>query len=281
MRALITGAAGQVGSDLVAVLRGHDVLAMDHATLDCGDRDACMQHIALEEPEVVFHAAAYTDVDGCESNPDRAWRDNVLGSRNVAAAARECGAFVVAISSDYVFDGTAGEPYDEYAPVNPQSVYGKSKAAAERAALEANPGATAIVRSSWIYGETGSNFVKTMLRLAGERDVVDVVDDQTGAPTWSRDLAIALFALASSRRAGTWHVSNAGAATWFGVARKVFELSGLDPERVRPTTTEKLARPAPRPAYSVLSPRLWRLAGFAPLRPWEDALAAALPSIHP
>ncbi len=279
MRVLITGAGGQVGTDLVSAFAGHDVIACTRSDLDVGDRDACMQQIPVLSPEVVVHAAAYTDVDGCESNPDRAWRDNVLGSGHVAAAAHSCGAHLVCVSSDYVFSGDASEPYESYAPVSPVSVYGRSKAYGESAALLANPGSTAIVRSSWIYGVAGGNFVKTMLRLAASRDVVDVVDDQTGSPTWSWDLAGAIVALSSSRRTGIWHVTNAGATTWYAFAQEIFRLSGLDPSRVRPTSTEKLARPAPRPSYSVLSGRLWRLAGFTPLRSWQDALTEALPLI--
>lgn len=279
MRVLVTGAGGQLGSDVVAAARDQDVAPLTHAELDVGDFHACMQRIVPERPDVVVHAAAYTDVDGCESDPERAWRDNVVGSQNVALAARDAGAFLIAVSSDYVFDGTAIQPYDEFEPVAPLGVYGRSKAGGERAAFEANPGATAIVRSSWIYGRTGRNFVKTMLRLIRERDVVEVVDDQTGSPTWSRDLAAAILALAVARRPGTYHVTNGGETTWCGFARAIATRAGLDPHRVRPTTTAAIARPAPRPAYSVLSGRLWRAAGFAPLQPWERALAASLPEI--
>ena len=280
MRVLITGAGGQLGTDLAISFDGHDVIAFSHSELDVGDLDSCLQ-ISEAEPEVIVHAAAYTDVDGCEADPDRAWRDNVTGSHNVAVAAKACKAFLIAISSDYVFDGTATKPYDEDTSPSPLGVYGKSKAAGERAAMEANPDATAIVRSSWIYGASGRNFVKTMLRLAADRQTLDVVDDQTGSPTWSLDLARALIRIASSRRPGVWHATNAGATTWFGFARKIFELSGLDPARVRPTTTAAFARPAPRPAYSVLGDRVWRQAGFPPMRPWEEALREALPSISP
>jgi len=279
MRVLITGAGGQLGADLILSFGEHDVIALAHADLDVGDRDACLRAISEAHPDVIVHAAAYTDVDGCESDPERAWRDNVTGSQNVAEAARSSAAFLIAISSDYVFDGTATEPYAEDAPVSPMSVYGKSKAAGERAAMEANPGATAIVRSSWIYGATGKNFVKTILRLAGEREALDVVDDQTGAPTWSLDLARAIAALSAARKPGIWHVTNAGATTWFGFTRAIFELRGLDPDRVRPTTSAMFARPAPRPAYSVLGDDAWRAAGFTPMRLWRDALREALPMI--
>ena len=279
MRVLVTGAGGQVGSDLVTALSGHEVIACARADLDVGDDDACRRTILAARPEVVIHAAAYTDVDGCELHPERAWRDNVLGSRNVARAAHEAGAFLIAISSDYVFDGRASEPYDEHAPVAPLGAYGRSKAAGEGMALDANPGATAIVRSSWIYGRVGKNFVKTMLGLAAEREVVEVVDDQTGSPTWSADLARALVWLASARRAGTYHVTNAGSTTWFGFAREIFAAAGYDAERVRPTTIAALGRPAPRPAYSVLGDRRWRLAGLLPLPHWRDALRVALPEM--
>jgi dTDP-4-dehydrorhamnose reductase len=280
MRVLVTGAGGQVGSDVVAALSGHAVTALDRAALDVSDYHACMQTVAISGAEVVIHTAAYTDVDGAEADPERAWAANVVGSQNVALASRHAGAYLIAISSDYVFDGAASQPYDEHAPVSPLGVYGRSKAAGERAAMDANPGATAVVRSSWVYGTTGKNFVKTMLRLASsDRVAVDVVDDQTGSPTWSADLARALVALASQRRAGIYHVANAGATTWHGFAREIFALAGYDPERVRPTTTAALARPAPRPAYSVLSDRMWRLGGFSPLQPWQSALKAALPEI--
>jgi dTDP-4-dehydrorhamnose reductase len=263
----------------VTALTGHEVIACARADLDVGDDDACRRTILAARPEVVIHAAAYTDVDGCELHPERAWRDNVLGSRNVARAAHEAGAFLIAISSDYVFDGGASEPYDEDAPVAPLGAYGRSKAAGEGVALEANPDATAIVRSSWIYGRVGKNFVKTMLGLAAEREVVEVVDDQTGSPTCSADLARALVWLASARRAGTYHVTSAGSTTWFGFAREIFAAVGYDPERVRPTTTAALGRPARRPAYSVLGDRSWRLAGLPPLPHWRDALRVALPEI--
>ena len=279
MRVLVTGANGQVGADLMTALAGHDVIATDLAELDVGDDGACMRTIPAAAPEVVIHAAAYTDVDGCELDPSRAWRDNVLGSQNVARAAHAVGAFLIAISTDYVFDGTASEPYDEDAPVAPLSAYGRSKAAGERAALEANPDATAIVRSSWIYGRVGKNFVKTMLRLAAEREVVEVVDDQTGSPTWSADLARALVRLARTRRPGIYHATNRGSTTWFGFAREIFALAGHDPARVRPTTTAALGRPAPRPAYSVLGNRTWRRAGLALLPHWQAALRVALPQI--
>ncbi len=279
MRVLVTGAGGQVGSDLVTALDGHDVIACARAQLDVGDGEACMRTILAACPDVVVHAAAYTDVDGCEFDSARGWRANVLGSWNVARAAHEAGAFLIAISSDYVFDGSASEPYDEDAPLAPLGAYGRSKAAGEGVALGANPDATAIVRASWVYGRVGKNFVKTMLRLATEREVVEVVDDQTGSPAWSADLARALVRLASAPRAGIYHVTNGGSTTWFGFAREVFAAAGYDPERVRPTTTVALARPAPRPRYSVLGDRMWRLAGLPSLPHWRDALRAALPEI--
>jgi dTDP-4-dehydrorhamnose reductase len=281
MRVLVTGAGGQVGTDLVAALSDDEVVALGHADLDVGDEGACVRVVEEAAPEVVVHAAAFTDVDGCEADPGRAHRDNALGSRNVASAARRAGAFLIALSTDYVFDGGASQPYAEDAPHNPSNEYGRSKSEGERLALAANPGSTAIVRSSWVYGARGSNFVKTMLHLASSREHVDVVDDQTGSPTWSADLARGLVALASARRPGVYHATNAGFTTWFGFAREIFSLAGLDPERVRPTTSEMFVRPAKRPAYSVLSDRAWRAAGLPPLPPWGEALAQALPLIRP
>lgn len=283
MRALVTGAAGQLGVDLVAHLRhrGVDVVALDRAGLDITDADAVDRAVRSSEPDVLFSVGAWTDVDGAEAAEADALRVNADGPGHLAAAAKRCGAAIVHVSTDYVFDGTGGTPYAEDAVPAPASAYGRTKAAGEVAVLESGADAY-VVRTAWVYGAHGTNFVRTMLRLAEQRPVLSVVDDQHGSPTWTVDLARGLAEMAQRRPApGIYHCTNAGETTWCGFARAIFEAAGLDPDRVRPTTTAEFPRPAPRPAYSVLGDRRWRAAGLAPLRPWREALRTALQSHLP
>ncbi|HMC43391.1 MAG TPA: dTDP-4-dehydrorhamnose reductase [Acidimicrobiales bacterium] len=270
MRVLVTGAGGQLGRELLDAFEGHQVLGTTHERLDVGDRDAVLQACSAFAPDVIVHASAWTDVDGCEGDPDHAFRANALGTRHVAEGARLAGARVCYVSSDYVFDGTAGRPYTEWDPPNPVSVYGHSKLGGER---ELDPGAT-IVRTSWLCGRHGSNVVKTVLRLAAEHERLAFVDDQHGSPTFADDLARAVRALVVARRPGLFHVTNQGATTWFGLARAVLEIAGLDPERVDPIATEALRppRPAPRPPYSVLDNAALRLSGLPLLADWHEPL---------
>ena len=180
-----------------------------------------------------------------------------------------------------LFRSDAGAPYAEDAPVNPINAYGRSKLAGERAVLETLPGTGYVVRTAWLYGEHGKNFVSTMLRLAGERETVDVVDDQLGQPTWSLDLARRLVELgASDAPSGVYHGTSSGQSTWYGLAREIFALAGLDADRVRPTTSDRFVRPAKRPAYSVLGHRRWAAAGLPPMRNWKEALREALPGLQ-
>jgi len=263
VRVLITGAGGQVGRELVDAftLGGHhEVIAVDHRTVDVADRDSVLGAITSTRPDAVVHPAAWTAVDACESDPDRAFRVNALGTRHVADGARRVGAPVFYVSTDYVFDGTKAGPYDEFDPPAPASVYGASKRAGER---ELDPGST-IVRTSWVCGFHGANMVKTILRLAGEHETLSFVDDQRGHPTFADDLAGMIRRLVVDRRPGLFHVTNQGAVSWYEFARDVLVAAGLDPERVHPVATADLQppRPAPRPANSVLDNAALRLSGL-------------------
>jgi dTDP-4-dehydrorhamnose reductase len=275
MRILVTGAGGQLGQDLVRTCTeaGDEVIACTSAQLDLGDRDSVAQAITGTAPDVVVNAGAWTAVDDCESEPDRAWRVNALGPRWVADAARRVGAHVVQVSTDYVFDGTKAGPYVEWDTPNPQSAYGRSKLGGER---EVDP-SHAVVRTAWVCGAHGKNMVKTVLALA-DRPELAFVDDQRGCPTFTADLAAAIRRLAVLRLPGTFHVTNQGATTWYGFVRDVLELAGHDPDKVRPIATEDLdpPRPAPRPANSVLDNAALRLSGLPLLPDYRESLERLL-----
>ncbi len=277
---LVTGGTGQLGSEVVALLvgRGDPVAAPTAAELDITDASAVRAFVDATRPDVVVSCAAYTAVDAAESDVATATALNADAPRHLALACAQAGARMLQVSTDYVFSGDADEPYAEDGQTGPRTVYGRTKLAGEAAVLEVLPESAYVVRTAWLYGPTGSNFVRTMLRLAAERATVDVVDDQWGQPTSATDLAVRLVELAlGSAPPGIYHGTNAGATTWHGFAREVFRLSGLDPERVRTASSADVARPAQRPAYSVLGHDRWALAGLGPMRPWQDALAAALP----
>jgi dTDP-4-dehydrorhamnose reductase len=274
MRLLITGAGGQVGRELVQVFAGgghHEVLGLDRSALDVSDRDAVLAAITATRPDVVVHPAAWTAVDECESDPDRALLVNGLGTRHVADGARRVGAPVVYVSTDYVFDGSKPVPYVEWDEPSPASVYGRSKLAGER---ELDPGST-IVRTSWVCGFHGANMVKTILRLAAEHDVLTFVDDQRGHPTFADDLARMIERLVVDRRPGVFHVTNQGAVSWFEFAQEVLSAAGHDPGRVKPVATADLQppRPAPRPPNSVLDNAMLRLSGVELLPDFREPLA--------
>jgi dTDP-4-dehydrorhamnose reductase len=272
MRVLITGASGQVGRELVAAFADHDVVVADHAALDVSDRATVLAAVTGEQPDVIVHAAAWTAVDACEADPDRAFRVNALGNRHIAEAAVRVGAHVCTFSTDYVFDGTQHEPYTEWDRPNPQSVYGRSKLAGELE-LAGVPDAT-ILRISWVCGFHGSNMVKTILRLADEHDTLRFVDDQHGCPTFAADVALMVLRLVGERRPGLFHVTNQGAVSWFEFARAVLESAGHDPQRVEPIGTADLdpPRPAPRPANSVLDNAALRLSGVPLLPHYRESL---------
>lgn len=267
MRVLVTGAAGMLGRDLVPVLEaaGHAVTGIDLET-DIRDPRAIGDAVADAAPGCVVHLAAWTDVDGAEADEPAAYAVNADGAANTARAAAAAGARLVQVSTDYVFPGTDPAGYAEDDPVGPLGAYGRTKLAGELAVRCLHPDAR-VVRTAWLYGERGRNFVDTMLRLGAERDEVAVVADQTGCPTWTRDLAAALRDVIDAP-AGVYHAAGAGSTTWAGLARRVFASAGLGC-RVREITTAELGRPAPRPACSVLTVTR---PGAPRLRAWEDAL---------
>jgi len=276
IRYLVTGAGGQLGRGLLAELAGHrgaEAVGLDRRRLDVTRRDDVEAAVAALAPDVIVHAAAWTAVDACELDPPRALAVNGLGTRHVAEAARRVGAHVVYVSTDYVFDGTAG-PYDEWDVPHPLSAYGRSKWAGEQ---ELGVEAT-IVRTSWVVGHGGRNFVATMCELAAGSGEVRVVDDQWGSPSFVADLAPAILRLGRERRAGVWHLTNQGETTWWQLAIAVFRAVGADPARVVPIRTDQLdpPRPAPRPLRATLLNRAWELEGYPALPHWEESLARYL-----
>jgi dTDP-4-dehydrorhamnose reductase len=279
VRVVVTGAGGQVGYEILRAFADDDVIAADHATLDVTNREAVLACVTTHRPDAIVHAAAWTAVDACEADPDRAFAVNALGTRHVAEGARRVGAHLCYLSTDYVFDGTKADPYNEWDAPNPRSIYGRSKLAGEHETAR-NP-ATTIVRLSWVCGLHGANMVKTILRLAGQHERLAFVDDQRGHPTFAADAARVIRRLVAGRQPGLFHVTNQGSVSWYEFARAVLDSAGLDPERVRPISTAELdpPRPAPRPANSVLDNLALRLCGIGLLPHYRaslDQLVAAL-----
>ena len=278
---LVTGAAGQLGSDVVDVLHayGEEVAGYNRKDLDITDRVMVRATMRMVEPSIVVNCAAYTAVDDAEANEDRALEINAHGPAILAEECARSGARLIQVSTDYVFAGNAETPYDESTRPAPRSAYGRTKAAGEQAVLTSGAEAF-VVRTAWLYGQVGTNFVKTMAHLAQTRETVNVVDDQVGAPTWTLHLARGLVALGiADVPAGIWHCTNAGEASWYVFARAIFAELGLDPARVEPTTSQDFVRPAPRPAYSVLSNEKWQRAGLPELPHWRDALHEAFETL--
>ncbi|HMD45597.1 MAG TPA: dTDP-4-dehydrorhamnose reductase [Acidimicrobiales bacterium] len=299
IRVLLTGAGGQLGRDLADALAGEvppggvrcsllgppgarsesrvDLVAADHAALAVDDREQVLEAFDALAPHVVVHAAAFTAVDACESDPGRAFRVNSLGTRHVAEGARRAGAHLVYLSTDYVFDGRSSQPYVEWDEPHPLSVYGRSKLGGEH---ECPPDAT-VVRTSWVCGARGANMVRTALRLADGDGPLRFVDDQRANPTFTADLAAALVTLALDRRPGVFHVTNQGTTSWYGFVRQVLAASGHDADRVHPISTAELdpPRPAPRPANSALENAALASSGLPLLPDWQDALERLLAAL--
>lgn len=275
MRWLVLGSRGQLGTDLMSVLaeQGQPAVGLDYPDVDITDQDSVAGALAHAEPDVVVNAAAYTAVDAAEQDEQVAFAVNGHGPAVIAGAiAQRPGVRMIQISTDYVFAGDAAEPYPEDAPTGPRSAYGRTKLAGEEAVRERLPDRGYVVRTAWLYGENGHNFVKTMLRLEAEHDTVSVVSDQVGQPTWSRDLAEQLVRLGGSAApAGIYHGTNSGQCSWQEFTQEIFRIAGADPARVLPTTTDSFPRPAPRPAYSVLAHQGWERAGMSGMRDWREA----------
>jgi dTDP-4-dehydrorhamnose reductase len=278
MRVLVTGAAGMLGRDVAAAAgdAGHEVVALARADLDISDAAAVAAAVRAAGPDAVINCAAWTDVDGAETAEAPATAVNGAGAGHVAAAAAHAGALTVQVSTDYVFDGLATAPYPEDAPTAPQSAYGRSKLAGERAVAAAAPGRCAIVRASWLFGPHGKNFVDTMRRLGAEREELSVVDDQVGCPTYTGHLAPALVEIAERGLTGVLHVAGGGRCSWFDLAEATFAETGVRC-RVRRQRTADLGRPAPRPAFSALASTR---ADAPALPPWRDGLRAHLARVE-
>lgn len=273
MKLLITGAGGMLGHDVEMAARnaGHQVVACARADLDITDAEAVRERLERSEPAVVINCAAWTDVDGAEENEEAATQINGVGAGILAAESARIGAEIVHISTDYVFDGSKRIPYLEDDPTNPISAYGRSKLAGELAVAEANK-RHFIVRTSWLFGVSGPNFVETMLRLANDHGEVLVVHDQVGSPTYTWHLAHGLMRLIEGAAYGIHHLTAAGTCSWFEFAREIFDQAGVEC-RVLSATTEMLGRPAARPAYSVM--RSGRNSPIT-LPSWQDGLAGYL-----
>jgi dTDP-4-dehydrorhamnose reductase len=290
-RWLITGAAGMLGRDLTGLLsaRGAEFTALTRADLDISDAGACLAAVQAARPDAVVNCAAWTAVDAAEEHEDEALAINGRGAANLAAACAAAGAVLVHPSTDYVFDGKGRAPYAEDAPTAPVGAYGRTKLAGEQAVTAALPDASYIVRTAWLYGAHGKNFVKTMLRLAGNGASPGVVADQHGQPTWTADVAAQVYTLVEKAAPpGIYHATSSGETTWYGFAEAVFaryhrnqDQAGTERElsSPRPVTTAEYPTPARRPAYSVLGHDAWIAAGIEPIGDWRDALDRAFPEV--
>ncbi len=266
----ITGISGQLGIALKEVLKGYNVKGCGIEDSDISKPLETIDLISDFNPDLVIHAAAYTDVDGCETNPDLAYKVNAYGTRNVALACQKCEVPMVYISTDYIFDGRKRSPYIEFDEPNPLSVYGRSKLAGE-GIVSSLLNRYYIIRTSWLFGK-GRNFVRTILRLASERDELSIVNDQIGCPTYALDLAKTISEIIKTDLWGVYHASNNDRASWFEFACAILEYAGIGGVKVIPITTEELGRPAPRPSFSVTRNYCLQMQGMDNMRSWREAL---------
>lgn len=271
MRILVTGASGQLGSDIARELaKEFDIIPVDIQEFDITKLAETIRYVNHIKPEAIVHCAAFTDVDACETETDRACLVNGIGTRNLAIAARKLAARLVYISTDYVFDGEKEAPYQENDRPNPKTVYGLSKLMGERSVRQQCP-AHFILRIAWLYGHSGNNFVKTILWLAQTKDELRVVNDQYGTPTWTVDVARQIKQLLQTEAYGTYHATSQGSCTWFEFAKAALEKAGIDTPII-PVTSEEFPRPAPRPKNSVLDNHLLRIQGLDIMPAWQDSL---------
>ena len=285
MKVLITGISGMLGVDLYQTLRDeHEVVGFDTKEFPStsfspppvqqGDTtriDEVKRAFRELTPDLVVHAAAYTDVDGCEKNPDKAYRVNALGTQNVCLACQDLNVPVMYISTDFIFDGSKNSPYLEFDQPHPISIYGRSKFAGEKY-VEILLNRYFVVRTSWLYGHHGRNFVETILKLAKEKEELTVVDDQVGSPTYTRDLSEKIKELLPTQLYGIYHITNSGSCSWHGFAREILRLAGIRGVELKPITSEELDRPAPRPRFSVLENYCLRLTLGNSMRDWKEGL---------
>ena len=279
-KVLITGANGQLGKELVELFteKGFEVYGLGRDKMDITNQAQVQEVINTLKPNIVLHSAAHTQVDLAESEPEQAFSINAYGTRNVAVAAEAVGAKLVYVSTDYVFDGTTDEPYTEFSPTSPLGIYGKSKLAGEQFVRDLHS-KFFIVRTSWVYGKHGTNFVKTMLKLGEEKKELSVVSDQIGCPTYTLDLAHVILDLVDTQKYGVYHVSNSGSCSWYEFAKEIFKISKMEVQ-VKPCTTEDFIRPAKRPKYSVLGNLSVKLNNFKEPRSWKSGLKEFLENMR-
>ena len=270
----VLGNAGMLGQDFMAVLSSQEVSGFDRTEFDITNAESV--NSILSGFDFVVNCAAWTAVDDAEANESAALAINGTGPKNVAEACRRTGAKLIHISTDYVFSGNATSPYAEDSLVGPKSAYGRTKLAGEIAVRETLPNDHYLVRTAWLYGEHGPNFVKTMIDLEQSKETISVVGDQVGQPTWTKDLVTQIISMVDRKvPAGTYHGTSSGQTSWFGLTQRIYELIGADPKRVLPTTSDAFPRPAPRPLYSVLGHDKWAKVGMSSIRNWEESLKAA------
>jgi dTDP-4-dehydrorhamnose reductase len=273
MNIVITGYKGMLGSDLMEILeknKEYDLIPTDVDTLDITNIEAVKETFNEKKPDIVINVAAYTDVDGCETNRELAYNVNAIGPKNLAISCNEIGAKLVHISTDYVFHGENTVPYTEEDKTDPINYYGETKLAAEQF-IQENMNSYFILRTAWLYGYNGKNFVKTMLNLAKDHDEITVVNDQQGSPTFTRDLAASIVEIIESDKYGIYHVTNSSTCTWYEFTKEIFEIANIN-TNVKPVTTDQYPTPAKRPHYSVLSNEKMKKNGFTPLRNYREAL---------